>query len=184
MHLFQWMDKVLLQKMFGFQYQSQLICCVSLGKLLGEGRREKGRAEETNSLSAKTLRFLSKESYTSVISFRRQITFFKLIGSDRQNISSEFIRRHPFTAPQNVFWATTDKTFSKSVQIQSFPVKVFSLLLFTTDGMKAFPLSPIESEKLVLHGHCDLAAEIFLAPILQRTGSRDFLQHSDHSHNI
>lgn len=105
------------------------------------GRREKGRAEETNSLSAKTLRLLRKESYTSVISFRHQITFFKLIGSDRQNISSEFIQRHPFTAPQNVFWATTDKTFSKSVQIQSFPVKVFSLLLFTTDGMKAFPLS-------------------------------------------
>lgn len=95
------MHKVLLQKMLGFHYQLMDMLCSTRKAAGGKKKKKRNREGRINKhLICKNTPVYEKKSYTSVISFRDQIRFFKLMDSDRQNISSEFIQRHPFPAPQ------------------------------------------------------------------------------------
>lgn len=59
-------------------------------KAAGKERKKQGGQDKQASYLKKHP-YLWRKSYTYVISFGHQIKFFKLIDTDRQNISSEFI---------------------------------------------------------------------------------------------
>lgn len=168
--------------MFVFQYHSRGICRASPGKLLGKEEGERKR-EGWRQFICKTTA-VSEESYTSANSFRQQIELFTLIGSDRQSTSSVFTQRHRFSAPQSIFWATTDTPFSKFVQIW-FSSKSFQSITMKNGWHGSFTTKSHENQgELVFNGHWELAAEISGTCSLDWTWNKSILQHKDCSHMI